>query len=171
MISVEDMISAFIGSKSGEGEREEYAVVRSKHRLGWRGESSQTKVGVVGGVRTELRLPGAWALAPRLPVSVQPLPSPSKVRSKMSNYISLHPIHFIEFPCTISCINVLLWDWLCLRRGNAVLWASLVAQMVKNLPAMQETGVQSLGWEDPLEKGMTTHSGILGLKNSMGRGA
>ena len=39
-------------------------------------------------------------------------------------------------------------------------WASLVAQMVKNLPAMQETQVQSLGWEDPLEKGMATHSSI-----------
>ena len=39
--------------------------------------------------------------------------------------------------------------------------ASLVSQTVKNLPAMQETGVQSLGWEDPLEKGMATHSSIL----------
>ena len=39
--------------------------------------------------------------------------------------------------------------------------ASLVAQMVKNLPAMWETWVQSLGQEDPLEKGMATHSGIL----------
>ena len=39
--------------------------------------------------------------------------------------------------------------------------ASLVAQMVKNLLAMLETGVQSLGWEDPLEKGMATHSNIL----------
>ena len=38
---------------------------------------------------------------------------------------------------------------------------SLVAQMVKNLPAMQETQVQSLGQEDPLEKGMETHSNIL----------
>ena len=38
---------------------------------------------------------------------------------------------------------------------------SLVAQMVKNLPAMQETSVLSLSWEDPLEKGMATHSGIL----------
>ena len=40
-------------------------------------------------------------------------------------------------------------------------WASLVAQLVKNLPAMQETWVQSLGWEDPLEKGKATHSRIL----------
>ena len=39
--------------------------------------------------------------------------------------------------------------------------SSLVAQMVKNLPAMKETGVQSLGQEDTLEKGMATHSSIL----------
>ena len=39
--------------------------------------------------------------------------------------------------------------------------AFLVSQMVKNLPAMQETWVQSLGWEDPLEKRMATHSSIL----------
>ena len=35
-----------------------------------------------------------------------------------------------------------------------------MAQMVKNLPALQETGIQFLGWEDPLEKGMATHSSI-----------
>ena len=43
-------------------------------------------------------------------------------------------------------------------------WASLVAQLVKNPPAMQETLVQSLAWEDPLEKGMATHSSILDWK-------
>ena len=42
--------------------------------------------------------------------------------------------------------------------------ASPVAQMVKNLPAMQETGVQSLDWEDLLEKGVATHSSILAWK-------
>ena len=41
------------------------------------------------------------------------------------------------------------------------LWASLVAQMVKNLPEMWETQVQSLGRKDPLDKGMATHSSIL----------
>ena len=46
-------------------------------------------------------------------------------------------------------------------------WASLVAQLVKNLPAMRETWVSSLGWADPLEKGKATHSSILGLENSM----
>ena len=43
---------------------------------------------------------------------------------------------------------------------NIYLRASLVAQMAKNLPATQETQVQSLGWEDPLEKGTATHSSI-----------
>ena len=42
-----------------------------------------------------------------------------------------------------------------------MIWASLVAQSVKNLPAMPETGVQSLGQEDSLEKEMATHSSIL----------
>ena len=42
-------------------------------------------------------------------------------------------------------------------------WASLVTQLVKNLPAMQETLVQFLGQEDPLEKGKATHSSNLGL--------
>ena len=42
-----------------------------------------------------------------------------------------------------------------------MLWASWVAQTVKNLPAMQETWVQFLGQEVPLEKGKTTHSSIL----------
>ena len=41
------------------------------------------------------------------------------------------------------------------------MWASLVAQVVKSLPAIQETQVPSLGWEDPLEKEMATHSSIL----------
>ena len=40
-------------------------------------------------------------------------------------------------------------------------WASLVAHLVKNLPAMWEIWVLSLGWEDPLEKGKATHSSIL----------
>ena len=44
------------------------------------------------------------------------------------------------------------------------MWASLMAQMVKHLPAMQETRVQSLGWEDHLEKEMATHSSTLAWK-------
>ena len=45
-------------------------------------------------------------------------------------------------------------------------WASLVAQLVRNPPAMRETWVRSLGWEDPLEKGMVTHSSILARRIS-----
>ena len=45
-------------------------------------------------------------------------------------------------------------------------WASLVVQLVKNLPAIWETWVPSLGWEDPLEKGRATHSST-GLENSL----
>ena len=41
------------------------------------------------------------------------------------------------------------------------IWASLVAQLIKNPPAMQETGVQSLDWKDALEKGKATHLSIL----------
>ena len=44
------------------------------------------------------------------------------------------------------------------------LWASLVTQMEKHLPAIWEIGVQSLGWEDPLEKEMATHSSTLAWK-------
>ena len=50
-------------------------------------------------------------------------------------------------------------------------WAFLVAQMVKNLPAMQETWVWSLGWEDPLEEGLTTHISILAWRIPWTKGA
>ena len=44
---------------------------------------------------------------------------------------------------------------------HGVTWASLVVQLVKNPPGKWDTGVQSLGWEDPVEKGKATHSSIL----------
>ena len=50
-------------------------------------------------------------------------------------------------------------------------WAPLVAQMGNNSPAMRETWVQSLGWEDPLEEVMATHSSILAWRIPMDRGA
>ena len=49
-------------------------------------------------------------------------------------------------------------------------WASFVAQMVKNLPTVQETWVPSLSWKDPLEKGMATPLQYSCLENAMGRG-
>ena len=50
-------------------------------------------------------------------------------------------------------------------------WASLVAQLVKNLPAMRETWIRSLGGEDRLEEGMATHSSILAWEIPTDRGA
>ena len=58
----------------------------------------------------------------------------------------------------------LIWAPILTRGTDALshhLWASLVAQMVQDRPTMQETWVQSLGWEDPLEEGMATYSSIL----------
>ena len=80
--------------------------------------------------------------------------------------------HQISFQVWIDFLFLLLVLWIHPRvplmtvkylRGLLMwsFWASQVAQMVKNLPAMQETWVPSLGWEDPLKKGMATHSGIL----------
>ena len=60
-------------------------------------------------------------------------------------------------------------DWPSL--GHVPTRASLVAQTVKNPPAMRETWVQSLGWEDPMEEGMTTHSSFLAWRIPMDRGA
>ena len=57
----------------------------------------------------------------------------------------------------VSLLLPILYFW----ADSYLLRASLVAQMVKKSPAMWETWVQSLGWEDPLEKGTTTHSSIL----------
>ena len=50
-------------------------------------------------------------------------------------------------------------------------WTSLVVELVKTPPAMRETWVQSLGWEDPLEEGMATHSSTLAWRILMDRGA
>ena len=59
------------------------------------------------------------------------------------------------------------WKLFCPKYARTVevllSWASLVAQLVKNMLAMQETLVRFLGQEDPLEKGWATHSSILGL--------
>ena len=62
---------------------------------------------------------------------------------------------------TMSVVNP-GYRWMChsVTHWREVVWASLVSPMVKNLPAMQETWVRFLNWEDPLEKGMAIHSSI-----------
>ena len=64
-------------------------------------------------------------------------------------------IHHILY--RTHCVSYIVYYLLYIATYNI----RLVAQTVKNLPAMQETQVQSLGWEDPQEKGMATHSSIL----------
>ena len=62
-------------------------------------------------------------------------------------------------------------DIFLLEGANTEKGAPLVAQTVKNPPAMQETWVRSLGWEDPLEEGMATHSSIFTWRIHMDKGA
>ena len=80
-----------------------------------------------------------WVAMPSSRESSQPRDGPISYVSYIGRWVLYHECHH----------NVIF------------IWASLVAQKVKNLPAMQETQVQSLGWEDPLEKRMDTHSSFL----------
>ena len=76
-------------------------------------------------------------------------------------------IFFFSLWCWITCVLLPLSSCFLvyfLVLVEHILWTSLVAQMVKNLPAMQETWVQSLGQEAPLQTGMATHSSILAWK-------
>ena len=71
------------------------------------------------------------------------------------NCIEWNTVYPCQFPALDIILTVGYWGGLC------KIQASLVAQLVKSLPAMWETWVQSLGWEDPLEKEMATHSNTL----------
>ena len=88
----------------------------------------------------------------------------------MSRYCALHNtvqftfVHLIYYIWIYARYCVVLTK-LCLER------ASLVAELAKNPPAMQETLVRFLGWEDPLEKGVVTHSSILAWRIPRDRGA
>ena len=111
--------------------------------------------------------------------NVSPIPSkPQLSSSLLSTYFSLckflrrKELTFTVLRYSIAMMTLFYSDslaqlspvWLVtslLQQG-----ASLVVQMVKNLPAMQESWVQSLGWEDPLEKGTATHSSILAWRIS-----
>ena len=82
--------------------------------------------------------------------------------NKICIAISVHMSeNFINVQFTREILTLVLYFSFRLFYLYGLNWASLVAQMVKNPPAMQETQVQSLGWENPLEKGMAIHSSIL----------
>ena len=108
-----------------------------------------------------------------------------KLRFKIINLIIIqdaHPKYFLSQKMEVNCFETLgvkglcyepaVFNWMSLpysyqnwlRTTFCVIRASLVAQTVKRLPTMQETQVRSLGWEDPLEKGMATHSSTLAWK-------
>ena len=84
-----------------------------------------------------------------------------------------YPLQYSGLENSIDCIVhgvAKSWTWQKLNWTDFYLWASLVAQMVKNLPAMQETWVRSLGWEGTLGESMATHSSILAWKIPRDRG-
>ena len=88
------------------------------------------------------------------------------VFATMSWIISQYLKNFLMILVVIS-VNVIfkiLYSGMCQNMED-----SLIAQLVKNLPAMQEIQVQFLGWEDPLEKEMATHSSILACGESHGK--
>ena len=68
--------------------------------------------------------------------------------------------HVQSFP-TLNMSGMRRESWKAESLLGSLPWASLVAQLVRNPPAVQETLVRFLGWEDPLEKGTATHSSIL----------
>ena len=84
--------------------------------------------------------------------------------AKSLSFISFCPIELFYYSTSLLLPLNFFCCWCPLY-----LWAFLVAQMINNQPAMRETWVQSLGWEDPLEKVMATHSSILACRTCHGQ--
>ena len=98
---------------------------------------------------------GARGRARCVQASLCPLLSPEKRLSARQLCVWPRPAATLPGPCSARQAPDDV------RMRLTVTWALPVAQMVKNPPAMRETWIQSLGWEEPLEKGMATHSSIL----------
>ena len=77
----------------------------------------------------------------------------------------------VQLPPTSNHLHWNIILYLEIRPSQVVLVVKMVAQMVKNPPAMRETWVRFLGWEDPLEEGMAIHSSILAWRIPKDRGA
>ena len=88
------------------------------------------------------------------------LPSVACCWRSFSSAIS-HFLSFLQSVTLFTCSPDASSCWPALILFYCTFWASLVSQTVKNLPVMQETQIRSLGREDPLEKGIATHSSIL----------
>ena len=109
-------------------------------------------------------------MSPALQADSLPSEPPGKIKRKLKFSVAVTSHHLSKFQ--ILCLNDqnppdLILTFLLFLLLSFIHYflmyeeASLVAQMVKSLPAMWETQVQTLGWEDPLEKGMAIHSSIL----------
>ena len=107
---------------------------------------------------------------PLLPSPTSPLPSNSECFSNtVSLGTDLNP--YLNCYRSVGCLPMTpsrgnlhtLEVFICINHIFPLYWASLIAQLVKDLPAVQETLVQFLGWEDLLEKGEATHSSVLRL--------
>ena len=114
----------------------------------------------------ELVMPSSYLILCRPLLLLPPIPPSIRVFSNESTLLMRWPKYWsFSFSITLSKEHPGLisfrMDWLDLL---ALLHASLIAQSVKNLPAMQETWVRFLGQEDPPEKEMTIHSNILAWK-------
>jgi len=96
-------------------------------------------------------------LLPRKQFQVSSMFSRVKIINRIYQFIQSH----ITDSCLSTWSNQVFHYSLSFVAQFSGLWASLVAQLVKNLPAMLETWVLSLGWEEPLENGKSTHSSIL----------
>ena len=77
--------------------------------------------------------------------------------------VCVYIIHTYIFLYSLQCIHTIYMLYMCILYICMCMWASLTVQLVKNLPAVQETLVQFLDHEGPLEKGQATHSSILRL--------
>ena len=111
-----------------------------------------------------LSLPGTSQWAPVCREGVKLQMSPRKTFTPSSHHLhsgGLWPAHQGGDAAESSSPRAEIWETLEAFIAWGHLGASPVAQLVKNLPAIQETGIPSLGQEDALEKGMTTHSSIL----------
>ena len=107
--------------------------------------------------------------SPALQANSLPSKSPGKTlpvsRSFLMSWLFLSGGWSIRTSVSTTVLPMNIQCWF----PSLTCWASLVAQALKNLPAMQETQVRSLGWEDPLEKGMATYSSIFVRRVPMNR--
>ena len=118
-------------------------------------------------LRTKLKTPSSSLLITASePQLTEPIEKPQN-KNKQEKLMKMCQVLFmwVHILDVLYSFSQLIWTWW------SVYWASLVAQMVKNLPAVWETWLWSLGWEDPLEEGMATHSSILAWRIPMDRGA